>query len=105
MTVFTDPSQKQLNPTERLDLRFVRIAFPNQVFGIAVQDVHLGWWDVNCVSPGGSVSGSNSCLRRIQTHTMGKEFTEHESVVGLGVILGKSDVLIHVEREDILESE
>ena len=36
---------------------------------------------------------------------MREEFTEHEGVVGLGVVLRESDVLIHVERDDILESE
>ena len=34
---------------------------------------------------------------------MREEFAEHEGVVGLGVVLREADVLVHVERHNILE--
>ena len=34
---------------------------------------------------------------------MREEFTEHKGVVGLGVVLREADVLVHVERDNILE--
>ena len=36
---------------------------------------------------------------------MGEELAEHEGVVGLGVLLGEADVLVHVEGDDMLEGE
>ena len=36
---------------------------------------------------------------------MREEFAEHEGVVGLGVVLGKTDVFVHVEGHDVFESE
>ena len=36
--------------------------------------------------------------------TVREEFAEHEGVVGLGVVFGELDVLVHVERHDMLES-
>lgn len=36
---------------------------------------------------------------------MREELAEHESVVGLGVVLGEADVLVHVEGDDMLEGE
>lgn len=36
---------------------------------------------------------------------MGEELAEHEGVVGLGVILGQTNVLVHVEGDDMLERE
>ena len=36
---------------------------------------------------------------------MGEELAEHEGVVGLGVVLGQVDVLVHVEGDDVLEGE
>ena len=36
---------------------------------------------------------------------MREELAEHEGVVGLGVVLRELRVLVHVERDDILESE
>ncbi len=35
---------------------------------------------------------------------MREELAEHERVVGLGVIAGQAHVLVHVERDHILES-
>ena len=36
--------------------------------------------------------------------TVGEEFAEHEGVVGLGVVLRQVHVLVHVERDHMLES-
>ena len=36
---------------------------------------------------------------------MREELAEHEGVVGLGVVLRKGDVLVHVEGDDMLEGE
>ena len=36
--------------------------------------------------------------------TVGEELAEHEGVVGLGVVLGQRDVLVHVEGHDIFEA-
>lgn len=35
---------------------------------------------------------------------MGKELAEHEGVVGLGVLAGDTNVLIHVESDYVLEA-
>lgn len=35
---------------------------------------------------------------------MREEFTEHEGVVGFGVVLGEVNVLVHVECDDILKA-
>ena len=36
--------------------------------------------------------------------TVREELAEHEGVVGLGVVLGQADVLVHVEGDDVLEA-
>ena len=35
--------------------------------------------------------------------TVREELAEHEGVVGLGVVLGQRDVLVHVEGHDMFE--
>ena len=36
---------------------------------------------------------------------MREEFAEHEGVVGLGVVFREPDVLVHVECDDVFESD
>lgn len=36
---------------------------------------------------------------------MREEFTEHEGMVGLGMIARQPNILVHVERDDVLEPE
>jgi hypothetical protein len=42
-------------------------------------------------------------MRNQKRRTVGEEFTEHECMVGLWVVLGKTDVFVHVERDDMFE--
>ena len=47
--VLADPSEEELNAAVGFDLRLVRVALRDQVFGVAVQDVDLrrrdvDWW-------------------------------------------------------------
>lgn len=35
---------------------------------------------------------------------MRKELPEHERMVGLGVVPRQADILVHVERDDMLEA-
>ena len=80
--ILADTAQEELDASVRFDPRLVRVALPDQVFGVAVQDVHLRRRDVD----------------------VREELAEHECVVGLWVVLGQSDVLVHVERHHMLES-
>ena len=46
-----------------------------------------------------------ACVREAGwTRTVREELAEHEGVVGLGVVLGKMDVFVHVEGDDVLEA-
>ena len=36
---------------------------------------------------------------------MGEELAEHEGVVGLGMVLWQTNILVHVEGHDMLKSE
>lgn len=33
-----------------------------------------------------------------------EEFTEHKGVVGLGMVLGEVNILVHIERDDIFKA-
>lgn len=47
MPVLPNAPQEQLDTATRLDPRFVFLAFPDQVFSVAVEDVYLGGGDVD----------------------------------------------------------
>ena len=99
--VLADTAEEELDAAKRLDARFVRVALADEVLGVPVEDVYLRGRDVDCRSMHVSDYGQ---MRQMRTRTVREELAEHEGVVGLGVVLGEPDVLVHVEGHDMLES-
>lgn len=48
VAVLADPAEEELDPAVRDDLGFVCFAFPDEVFGVPVEDVDLRRRDVDC---------------------------------------------------------
>jgi len=81
VSVGTDAAHEEVDATGCLDGSFVLSALSSKVLGVAVQDMYVLLLDVD----------------------MGEEVCPHEAVVAFGMLLGQSDVLVHVESDDVLE--
>jgi hypothetical protein len=75
VTILPDTAEEQLDAACLFDLFLVHIALFDQIKCIPIQNVDLGWGDID----------------------VREEFSEHESMVALGVITRQTNVLIHVE--------
>ncbi len=81
MSVATNPRQEQLDPAVRFDLLLVLVALRDQILGHAVKNVHILLGNVNVL----------------------EEMGVHKGVVGLRVVVREADILVHVERDNVLE--
>ena len=79
--VFADAAHEQVDAAGLDDARLVVGALLDQILGVAVEDIDVLGQDVDVF----------------------EEVVPHERVVALGVLLRKSDVLVHVERDDVPE--
>ena len=76
-----DPVFEQIDTTGLSNHLLVVLAFSYEVRGITIEDVDV----------------------LLRTVDMVEEVTGHESMVALGMGLGQTNILIHVEGDDILE--
>ena len=74
-------AQEELNATKLCNFSLVFVAFLLQIGRIAVEDVYVGRVDVD----------------------VAEEVLPHEAVVRLGMVARQANVLVHVERHDVLE--
>ena len=81
MAVFADSAEEEVDAARLLDGPLVCQAFGPEVGSVAVEDMD--------VLPG-LVYAREQVL-------------EHEGMVALGMALGKADILVHVEGDDVLE--
>lgn len=81
MSVFANASKEKINAASRLDCILVCVALGLWVGRIAIKDVDVGRMNVD----------------------MGKEMLPHKGVIGMRVVSRQSDVLVHVEGDDIFE--
>lgn len=81
VTIRADTSHEEVDSTNGLDLGFVLVAFRNQVWRVAVEDVDILRLDVD----------------------VGEEVVPHERVVAFRVRFGKGNVFVHVEGDHVLE--
>jgi len=98
MAILANTPQEELDTAVMLNAGVVRVTFHDQVFGVSIQQVHLGRGDIDCVSiiSTGSVGGQ---IRR----TVREKLAEHKSMVGFRVIARDADVLVHVESDYVFE--
>lgn len=82
MTVFPDTTEKQFDPTCLFYLFLVRVALFDQIRCVTIQKVDLGRGNVD----------------------VREEFSEHKSMVALGVITRQANILIHVEGYHMFET-
>lgn len=83
VAVRADAAEEKLDATVGLDLLLVTLTLGNEVGGIPVEDVDVLCGDVDVI----------------------EEVGVHEVPVALLVCAGKTDVLVHVEGDDVLEGE
>jgi len=81
MTIRTDTTQEEVDTTYGEDRFLVGSALGLEVGGITVEDVYVLLLDVD----------------------VAEEVLPHEGVVALGMILGDTYVLIHIEGDDVLK--
>lgn len=83
VAVFSDAAEEQVETAGRDDRRLIGRAFRDGIFGIAVQDMDV--------------------LRRFVDVV--EQVAVHEAVVTLRMALRQTDILVHIEGNDILEAE
>lgn len=83
MAVLANASKEKVNAAYSLDGVLIGDALGLEVGRIAIEDVHVGWVDVD----------------------VREEVLPHERVVRLRVVAGDADVLIHVESDDIFKGD
>lgn len=81
MPVFTNAGQEEINTTSCLDSFLVCVTFGLRAGSVAIEYVDVGRVDVD----------------------MREEVLPHKGVVGVGVVSRKTDILVHVEGDYILE--
>ena len=81
MSVGTDAAKEEVNTAIRGYHAFIVLALFDEVWGIAVEDMDILWLDVD----------------------IAEEIGPHEGVVALTVFLRQSDVLVHIEGDNVLE--
>ena len=81
MSVGTDAAEKQVYSAETFDGCLVGCALCFEVGSVAVENVDVGGRYVDVV----------------------KQVAVHEGVIAFGVVLGKSDILVHVECHYVLK--
>ena len=81
VAVGTDTTHEQVDAACCLNSFLVVLALCFQILGIAIEDMYILFLDVNVT----------------------EEVVPHEAVVALGMFLGEVHVLVHVERDHILE--
>ena len=81
MPIRADASEEKVYTSCLLDRSFVGSTFGFEVWSITVEDVDVLPLDVDMI----------------------EEVLPHEGMVALGVIFGDADILVHVERDDMLE--
>ena len=81
VTVVTYATHKQVDTACCLDLSLVLSALTLQILSVTVQNVYILGVDVNVL----------------------EEVVPHKRVVALGVLLGQVAVLVHIERDHVLE--
>ena len=81
MSVGTNTTHEEIDATGRFNSLLIVLAFLGQIGGIAVKNMHILLLDVD----------------------MGEEVLPHKRVVALGMILGNLHILVHIERDDVLE--
>ena len=81
MSVGADTADEQVDAACLLDHLLVVRALGDEVLGVAVEDVDVLLGDVNVV----------------------EEVGGHEAMIALGMAFGQGDVLVHVERQHVLE--
>ena len=81
MTVGADAAHKEVDAACGHNGLLIILAFLLEVLGIAVEDVDVLFLDVD----------------------VAEEVVPHKRVVTLGMILGEVHILVHVERDDVLE--
>ena len=81
VTIGPNSTNEEFDAAVLFDLSFVAVAFGLEVFGIAVEDVDVRFFDVY----------------------VAEEVGPHERVVALRVLFGDADVFIHVESYDVGE--
>lgn len=72
MSIWPNATEKQIDSTSTLDLGFVFNTFGFKVGSVAVQDIDIGWVNIN----------------------MREEVLVHECVVALGMFAWDSDVFV-----------
>ena len=83
MPVGADAAEEEVDAAGLTDHLLIVPAFCLQVFGIAVQDMDVFLRAVDVV----------------------EEVFGHEGMVALRMALGQADILVHVERDDVLEAD
>lgn len=83
MSVGTDASEEEVDATSLYNHTLIVGTLCLQVRGIAIEDVDVLWGAVDVV----------------------EEVFCHERMVALGVVFGQTDILVHVESDDIPEAD
>lgn len=104
MAILSDTTEEQLDAAVLLDLLFVRLALADEILGVSVQQVDLGRRNVDYDHGDCPPNQRTERKEEKDQRTVREEVLEHEGVVGLWVVLGKPDVFIHVEGDDVLEA-
>ena len=75
MAILANTTQEELDTATMLHAGLIHVTFRDQVFGISIQQVHLGGGDIDCVSTisTGSIGGQ---IRRI----VREKLAEYKSV-------------------------
>ena len=81
MSIGTYASHEQVDTTSILDCFLIVFALSLQILGITVENMHILFLDID----------------------VAEEIVPHEGVVALWMFFGQIDILVHIERDDILE--
>ena len=81
VSVRTDTAHEEVNTTSFCNHFLVVVALGDEVRSVTIEDVHVLWLDVDVV----------------------EEVVPHEAVVAFWVINRQFHILVHVERDDVLE--
>ena len=79
--VWSNTTKEELNASKAFNSFFIVVALRNQIHGVSVENIDILRWNIDVL----------------------EEVLMHEVVVGLRVIERKTNILIHVERDNVLE--
>ena len=81
MAIRTDTTQEQVYATDRFHASLIRRTLSLQILGVTIQDIYVLRFDID----------------------MTEEIIPHERMIAFRMIFRKTDILIHIESDHILE--